>query len=114
MQMRQNFKQIIYNNANSAHNYPRNLTATSLIDGTAFEQYMPLTQLGVRALPGTKLYINGNNTPIIIGFIGMFEIDLTNGGLISSLSFDKKSIDEIQRNDNSYLVVDMAFLGGGD
>ncbi|MBO7080187.1 MAG: hypothetical protein J6W64_10420 [Bacilli bacterium] len=48
--------------------------------------------MGVRALPGTEFYINGGATPIIIGFTGLFEIDLSEGGTITGLRFNKKSI----------------------
>ena len=110
--MVQNFKQIIYHCPESDKNFPLNLTPEQLIDGSIFLDYMPLSQLGVRALPGTKFYVNGSSTPVIIGFTGMFDIDLTEGGFISDLKFDTTSIKAIQQNDSAYLVVDMAYLGG--
>lgn len=73
---------------------------------------MPLTQLGIQAPPGTKFYLNGNTNPVIVGFTGLFDIDLTQGGSIISLSFDSDSIKEIQQNDSAFLIVDMAYLGG--
>ena len=63
-------------------------------------------------MPGTKFYVNGTNNPVIIGFTGMFSIDLTAGGSITELTFDEDSIDEIEENDSAYLVVDIAYLGG--
>ena len=110
--MQYNFKQIIFNNNTSTHNQPVGLTAESVINGAIFSGYMPIVQLGVRGLPGTKFYINGNHNPVVIGFTGLFEIDLTNKGTINSLTFDESSIAEIQRNDSAYLVVDMAYAGG--
>jgi len=68
--------------------------------------------LGVRALPGTQFYINGGTNPVIVGFTGLFEIDLTDGGSITELKFDRKSIDAIELNDSAYLVVDMLGIGG--
>lgn len=111
--MVQNFKQVIYNCANSAKNFPNTLTAASLIDGSAFEGYS-IIQLGVRALPGTKFYINGNKSPVIVGFTGLFDIDLSNGGSIETLAFDPDSIQEIEKRDTAYLVVDMAYTTGGN
>ena len=83
----------------------------NLNTGSIFQSYLPLSQLGVRALPGTKFYINGNDNPVIIGFTGMFELVLDNA-TISSISFDKDSLEKIEKNDSAYLVVDMLGLGG--
>lgn len=109
--MQKKFKQIIYCNPTSTIN-TAGITKNNLVDGSAFSDYCPLTQLGVRALPGTKFYINGNNNPVIIGFTGMFELDLSAGGSITSLTFDPNTLREIEQNDSAYLVVDMLGLGG--
>ena len=109
--MQKKFKQIIYCHPNSSIN-TTGITRDGLITGSAFTDYFPLSQLGVRALPGTKFYVNGTNNPVIIGFTGMFELDLSNGGSISSLAFDGQSLLEIERNDSAYLVIDMLGLGG--
>lgn len=110
--MVQKFKQIIYYNADSNFNFPTTLTVSDLESGAAFNAYLPLTQLGIRALPGTKFYINGSDTPVIVGFTGLFELDLTQGGVITSLTFDSESLNFIEQNNSAYLIVDMAYLGG--
>ena len=109
--MKNDFNQIIYCNINSNQN-TSGITRDGLITGEAFNNYMPLSQLGIRALPGTKFYINGNSNPVIVGFIGLFEIDLTNGGSITELRFSEKSIQAIEANDSAYLIIDMLGMGG--
>jgi hypothetical protein len=37
---------------------------------------MPIVQLGIQSVPGTKFYLNGSNNPIIIGNTGIYELDL--------------------------------------
>ena len=110
--MLQYIKQIVYCNNNSTKNSPRNLVDTQLTSGTIFSNYLPISQLGVQAPPGTKFYINGNDNPVIVGFTGLFEVDLTSGGTITTLTFDENSIKRIKENDSNILIVDMAYLGG--
>ena len=109
--MIKDFHQIVYCHANSNKNTP-GVTADNLISGAAFSNLGPLSQLGVRALPGTEFYINGGVTPIIVGFTGLFEIDLSDGGTITGLKFSEKSIQAIEANDSAYLIVDMLGIGG--
>lgn len=112
--MQYSFKQIVYNKNNSNHNIPADLTKGTV--NSTLAHYTPLYQLGVRALPGTKFYLNGSTIPVIIGFNGVFEIDFTDksGGFITSITFDSDSLDLIAANDSAYLVVDMMYLTGGD
>lgn len=111
--MTQNFKQIVYKNDSADINNPSGLTTAALTQGTVFQDYTPMTQLGIQAPPGTKFYINGNNNPVIVGFTGLFSIDFSStGGIINSLSFDSQSISNIRGNDSAILIVDIAYLGG--
>ena len=110
--MKQYIKQFIYYNNSSAKNSPSNLTDAQLTSGTIFSDYLPISQLGVQAPPGTKFYLNGNENPIIVGYTGLFEIDLTSGGTITTIRFDEDSINRIKENDGNILIVDMAYLGG--
>lgn len=109
--MTQFFKQIVFCNASSSHTTP-GVTMTNLVTGTVFDEYCPLSQLGVQAMPGTKLYLNGNSHPIIVGFTGVLSIDLSMGGEITSLCFDQESIKNINDNIEAMLIVDMAYIGG--
>ena len=109
--MNQTFQQFIYCSPNSEHNFPRSLTAESLTSGQFLPIGKTISQLGISALPGTKLYLNGGVSPIVIGFTGLFEIDLSAGGAITDIKVDSASIQEIERNDSAYLIIDIAYWG---
>ena len=83
----------------------------NLISGAAFSNYLPVSQLGVQSIPGTKFFLNGNTNPVIIGFTGVFSIDLSSGGEINEIRFDEDSIKNINDNVGAVLIVDMAHLG---
>lgn len=112
--MQQSFKQIAYYKANSARNYPEELDRYSLINGSAFSGLYPIIQLGVRALPGTKFYLNNGETPVIVGYSGLFNIDLGENSFINALTFDEESLSSIESNDSAYLIIDIAYLGGSN
>ncbi|MBO7535626.1 MAG: hypothetical protein J6T34_00605, partial [Bacilli bacterium] len=76
--------------------------------------YLPIVQLGVQCLPGTKFYLNNSSDPIIIGSTGIYEIDLIGETEISALSFDSGSISSVNNNDNASLIVDMIYEDGED
>lgn len=103
-----------YDTKNSAgKNYPSNLSYRSLVSGSTFAEYMPITQLGIQSLPGTKFYLNNSNNPIIIGYTGIYELNLEGMAEITALSFDAKSLEAINGNANSYLIVDIIYEGEG-
>ena len=104
------FQQIIYCNENSEEN-SSGVTAEKLISGEMFRG-RTFSQLGIQAPPGTKFYVNTGVNPVIIGYTGLFQIDLTAGCSITNLRFDAKSIEFIEQNDGLYLIIDMAFEGG--
>ena len=112
--MQYSFNQIVYNKDSSNYNIPASLTKSTV--NSELAKYTPLYQLGVRALPGTKFYLNGSSIPVIVGFNGVFEIDFTDksGGFITSIIFDSDSLDSIEENDSAYLVVDMMHLVRGE
>lgn len=106
-----------YGDNNPNKNYSGNnnikLTYRSLVSGTAFSNYMPIIQLGIQGLPGTKFYLNGANNPVIIGSTGIYELNLQGLSEINSLQFDANSISLInQSNSNAYLIVDMIYEDG--
>lgn len=116
--MAKRVKQVRYYNNGSQNNYPNSSSGgtvpydRNLISGTAFSKYVPILQLGIQALPGTKFYLNGSNNPIIIGSTGIYELDLQGLTEINSLQFDASSIALIQNNANAYLIVDMIYEDG--
>lgn len=81
-----------------------------LKNGSLFSS-MSIQQLGIQALPGTKFYINGSNSPVLVGFSGLFNLDLTDQGEITELRFDLNSLKYI-KNANSILIIDIAYTGG--
>ena len=117
--MNYSFMQVVYNKDGSVHNNPSGLTRNGGVNSGInyiLRNYMPLFQVGIRALPGTKVYFNNNSNPVIIGFNGVFELDLSNssGGVITSLSIDQNSLKEIEENDSAYLIIDMVYADQGD
>jgi hypothetical protein len=64
------------------------VTMTHYTTGKIFENYYPIYQLGVQSLPGTKMYINENSEPVIIGHTGIYEIDYDINTKITKLTFD--------------------------
>lgn len=108
------YKQFIYCNDSSAKNYPLTLKAAQLISGNMFEDYYPIIQLGIQAPPGTKFYVNGNGNPVIVGQVGIFDLDLVDNGSISQLRFDNASIQKIKDNDSNILIIDILYLRQGD
>lgn len=107
----QKFQQIIYCNENSDQNFPTGISKDDLVSGRIF-QGRTFSQLGIQAPPGTKFYVNSGANPVIIGYTGLFQIDLTTGCSITDLRFDRNSINFIESNDGLYLIIDMAYEGG--
>ena len=94
-------------------NQPNSLSSLDLSSGDAFVDYVPIIQLGIQALPGTKFNLNANLDPIIIGVSGMYELDLTNSSaVLTSLTFDKDSLDQIDKNPDGYLIIDIVYDDG--
>ncbi len=112
--MAKRVKQVRYYADGSGNNYPTvdGPTYRNLISGSAFSKYVPIVQLGIQSLPGTKFYINGANNPIIIGNTGIYELDLQGLTEISSLQFEASSIATISRNNGAYLIVDIIYEDG--
>lgn len=78
-------------------------------DGTVFEPYYPIQQIGIQALPGTKFYINKSVYPIIVGSSGYFELNKELELEIIELFFDYNSIMNIKDNDNACLIIDIVY-----
>lgn len=98
-----------YNEADTSRNYPKGIAFRNLVSGSVFAKTLPIVQLGIQALPGTKFYLNNNNHPIIIGNTGIYELDLNGQTEITALSFDSVSVRAIDANQNGYLIVDVIY-----
>ena len=91
-------------------NQPNSLSSLDLSSGDAFIDYTPIVQLGIQALPGTKFTLNANLDPIIIGTSGMYELDLVNtSAVLTSLTFDKETLQQINMNPDGYLIIDIVY-----
>ena len=109
--MAKKVKQIRYYKEGSPNNYGEP-TYRNLISGSVFSNYMPILQLGIQTMPGTKFYLNGSNNPIIIGNTGIYELDLQGLTEINSLQFEASSVALIKNNESAYLIVDIIYEGG--
>lgn len=91
------------------------VTTDDYSSGAVFGDNFPITQLGVQALPGTKIYINQGSSisdGIIIGNTGIFELDLDGQTEITSLTVDAGSLSIINNNENAYLIIDTIYDKG--
>lgn len=101
------------------NNYPLNVLSSRFVSGEVFSDILPIFQLGIQTLPGTKFYLNGSPDPIIIGSTGIYELDLQNKTEISGLRFDQDIFSIIDGDEdkniksmkNAYLIVDVVYEG---
>lgn len=101
-----------YYGDNNSKNFPKGITYNTITSGTAFSGHLPIIQLGIQAMPGTKFSLNHSSDKVIIGTTGIYELDLTGQAEITSLMFDYESIAKINSSANSgnmYLLVDVVY-----
>lgn len=103
-----------YSTNDKTKNQPSTIAVANIVAGSVFAPYMPITQLGIQALPGTKFYLNNSTNPIIIGYTGIYELDLEGIAEIQSLQFEKKSVEAINNINNASLIVDIIYEKDGD
>ena len=96
-------------------NYPSDsMNSNSLYDGSIFKEYTPITQIGIQSLPGTTFYLNNDETrsnPIIIGYSGIFELDLDGITEINTLCFQLESLQRINQVYGASLIIDIIYEG---
>lgn len=99
-----------------SNNSPSNAKGTDFITGDIFEDCFPISQLGIQALPGTRVLLNkaADQDYILIGQTGIFELDLDNQTEITSIQFDAQSIATIAEVQNAVLLVDIIYDNGED
>ena len=108
--MAKHVMQFRYYEDNHTNNQPVELNAGQLVNGTVFAKYLPFTQLGIQALPGTRFYLNDNiEGPVIVGSTGIYELELEGISKINSLKFDSKSLKLIADNPNAFLIIDVIY-----
>ena len=86
-------------------------TKGTLFDGTLenSKRYVPILQLGIQSIPGTRFYLNDGVDPITIGSTGIYELDINNGVEISKLAMDVSSMNKINEMQNGYLIIDIIY-----
>lgn len=109
--MANKIKQYRFYQEGSNRNQPDGIKASDFNSGEFIGTRVPIIQLGIQALPGTRFYINGAETePVIIGSTGIYELDLNNNTEISEIKFDAASLQIIENNDNAGLIVDTIYI----
>lgn len=96
-----------YKDGDTNKNQPKNINRSRLISGSVFSNNLPVTQLGIQTLPGTKFYLNNSTSPIVVGSTGIYELDLEGLSEITNISFDAQSLVNINANENAYLIIDV-------
>lgn len=104
-------KQFRYYGENSDKNSPINAKMNDYINGTVFASYYPIIQLGIQAMPGSEFCLNSPNRNII-GYTGIYELDLNGQAEISSLSFPETTMQNINNFTNALLIVDIVYDDG--
>lgn len=84
-------------------------TYQTLVSGNVFSDVLPILQLGIQALPGTKFYVNSSTSPVVIGVTGFYEMSLQNNTQITSLSFDGNSLTAIANCSTGGLIIDVTY-----
>lgn len=101
-----------YSENDTLRNQPTNITPQKLSSGSVFADYLPIKQLGIQALPGTKFKVNNSSEPIVIGSTGIYELELPDDVEITALSFEASSIAMLSNLENSSLIVDIIYEDG--
>lgn len=107
--MAKRIKQLRYYGEGNSNNYPTNVKMSTLSNGTAFANYYPIVQLGIQTLPGTKFSLNNAEAPIIVGYTGIYELDLNGSIEINRIEFDVYSLERINELNQGILIVDIIY-----
>ncbi len=107
------FRYYGYTDENQSANYPNVVTYAALATGNIFANYAPIIQLGIQSDPDVKFYVNNGSTPVAIGATGIYELDLEGLGSISSIRFDRDSLNSIDyANKGNSILIDIMYEGG--
>lgn len=107
--MAKKIQQVRYYQQGDSRNQPAGLAMNHLASGSVFNGYYPIVQLGIQSLPGLKFYLNNGTSPIILGYTGIYDLELDGMTEITKLQFDAKSLNLINANPDSYLIVDFIY-----
>lgn len=107
-------KQFRFYGPNHSLNYPAGLSKGDLVTSTFFNDYTPITQIGIQSLPGVKFYLNNEidkQNPIILGYSGVYELNLEGIAEINTLCFDEASLSKIKPEYGGRLIIDIVYEG---
>ena len=88
-------------------NQPTGITKSKLISGSIFSDCVPIYQLGIQTLPGTKFYLNNAENPTIVNSTGIYQLDLSGEAQITNLTFAQESLNIIDKSKLGYLIIDI-------
>lgn len=106
-------RQFRYYGEPNEKNYPRNISTYGMLSsGNIFKDLGAVTHIGIQAAPGTQFYLNGSPHPFHVGATGIYELDLSGIGAITSIRFSKASLNAIEQWPNG-LFIDVLCEGAG-
>ena len=108
--MAKKIMQFRYYGEKNIKNQPSKIDKINLRSGNIFSGYFPITQLGIQSQPGTKFYLNNSTSPIIIGSTGIYELNLSGLTVLTSITFDAKSLKDFSDSNNG-LIIDVVYNG---
>ena len=79
------------------------LKSGSLFNGLA------ISQLGIQGKPNLTFFLNGSDFPIILGETGIYEIDLQDRGVITSIRFVDNNTLKSYDGRGDRLLIDIVF-----
>lgn len=95
----------------SDNNNPKDLSAADLQNGEIFRSKNCITHLGIQASPGTVFFLNrATENPIAIGKTGIYELDVSGYGYISSIIFTDVTLNKV--NEENGIIIDIIYEGG--
>lgn len=83
--------------------------AEGFANGDVFKEYYPFYQLGIQTLPGTMIYLNGSEDPVVIGSTGIYELDASDGVEIFTLQVSGASLSQINDANDGYIIIDVLY-----
>lgn len=84
----------------------------SFATGDVFKNYYPFYQLGIQTVPGTMIYLNGSEDPVIIGATGIYELDMSDGVEVYSLKVNGTSLSALNAAPDGYIIIDVLYDDG--
>lgn len=107
--------QIRYYGNGDSRNYPTGIRYQDLTSGGIFSDVIKtqaIVQLGIQTLPGTKIYLNDPQAPIIIGPTGIYELDVDGLAYITQIKVDGRSLQTIESSQLGYIIFDFIYESG--